>query len=103
MIVAGPRPAPASARREVTVHLSVSLLRHDGDVPPRQLTRAEVAELAGRLHCLLAMIDTGRVTASSGMRYRLQGAVVALEAVLGRSSPLLEAFDSRITVPSDDA
>jgi hypothetical protein len=35
------------------------------------------------------MIAVGEMTASTGMTYRLQGAVVALDAALGRDSSLL--------------
>jgi hypothetical protein len=53
------------------------------------LTRGEITELAGRLHGLLEMIAVDELTATTGMTYRLQGAVVALDAVLGRDSSLL--------------
>jgi hypothetical protein len=34
------------------------------------------------------MIDAGEMTASTAMTYRMQGAVVALEAVMGSDSSL---------------
>lgn len=64
-------------------------VRHPGAMAARPLTRAEITELAGRLHGLLDMIAVGEMTASTGMTYRLQGAVVALDAALGRDSSLL--------------
>jgi hypothetical protein len=47
------------------------------------LTRGEIRELADRLRDLIATVDNGEMSATTAMRYRLQGAVMALEAVLG--------------------
>jgi hypothetical protein len=55
-------------------------------VPDRPLTRAEVAELADRLRGLIDMIEAGEMSATTAMTYRLKGAVVALDAVLGSGS-----------------
>jgi hypothetical protein len=50
------------------------------------LTRGEITELADLLRGLIAMVDTGEMTATTAMRYRLEGAVATLDAVLGRST-----------------
>jgi hypothetical protein len=55
----------------------------------RPLTRAEVADLADRLRALLGQIDAGNLDATRAMRYRLEGAIAALDAALGRPSTLL--------------
>jgi hypothetical protein len=60
------------------------------------LTRGEIGELADRLRGLIAMVDNGEMTASTAMRYRLEGAAVALEAVLGQDSSLLDSFGDRV-------
>ena len=60
---------------------------------PRPLTRAEIAELADRLRGLLDMVDEDRLTATTGMTYRIQGAVTALDAVLGNDASLVEPLD----------
>jgi hypothetical protein len=65
-------------------------MRHHGDVPERPLTRAEVAELADRLRGLLAMVNEDRLGATTGMTYRMQGAVTALDEVLGSDASLLD-------------
>jgi len=56
------------------------------------LTRGEISELARRLHGLLDMVDASQMTATTGMTYRLQGAVVALDAVLRRLPSALDAL-----------
>ena len=50
------------------------------------LTRGEIAELADRLRDLIAMVDNGEMSATKAMRYRLEGGVSALEAVLGHDA-----------------
>jgi hypothetical protein len=52
-------------------------------VPDRPLFRVEVAELAVRVRELMDIVDEDKVTAATGMAYRIQGAVTALDAVLG--------------------
>jgi len=47
---------------------------------PRPLTRAELADLAERLRELLVQVEEGTLAASTAMRYRLEGAVAALDA-----------------------
>lgn len=49
-----------------------------------QLSGSEVAELSERLRGVREAIEAGELEASSGMVARLEGALVALEAVLGR-------------------
>jgi hypothetical protein len=61
-------------------------VRHPGAMAPHPLTRGEITELADRLHGLLEMIAVDEMTATTGMMYRVQGAVVALDAVLGQDS-----------------
>jgi hypothetical protein len=46
------------------------------------ITRGEDTELADRLWGLINMIDAGEMSATTGMTYRLQGAVTALDAVM---------------------
>ncbi len=71
---------------------------HYGGMAEHPLTRGEIAELADRLRGLIAMVDNGEMTASTAMRYRLEGAVVALEVAVGRnpatSDDILEAMVS---------
>lgn len=62
-------------------------------MPGHPLTRSEIAELAERLQALLVMIEGEDMSASTAMTYRLQGAVSALEAVVGRSHSLLDPLD----------
>jgi len=62
-------------------------------MPARPLTRGEIAELADRLWVLINMIDAGEMSATTAMTYRIQGAVVALEAVLGHDPSLFDSFD----------
>jgi len=57
-------------------------------VPARPLNRAEVTDLADRLRGFLDMIDEDKLSATTGMTYRLQGAVAALDAVLGTAAPV---------------
>jgi hypothetical protein len=53
------------------------------------MTNDEVQELAETLRRLLALMDAGDLVASTATQYRLQGALAALEGVLGRSSTLV--------------
>ena len=52
----------------------------------RPLTRGEIGELADQLRDLITMTESGEMTATTAMTYRLQGAVVALDAVLGHKT-----------------
>ncbi len=47
----------------------------------RALNRAEMTEAATTLRRLLADVEAGELTAPAGLTYRLQGAVIALEAL----------------------
>jgi len=54
------------------------------------LTRGEVDTLADHFRSLLSMIEAGELDASTAMRYRLEGAIAALDVALGRPSSLLD-------------
>ena len=64
------------------------------NVPERPLSRRELAELADRLRGLLDMIEAGEMSATTAMTYRLEGAVVAVDAVLGRDASLLDSLNN---------
>ena len=67
----------------------------------RRLTRDEVSALASDLRALLARIDAGDLTASTAVRYRLQGAVVALGAASGDLADVAAALlDEESDLPS---
>jgi hypothetical protein len=53
------------------------------------LTRAQVEELAETVAALLAKLDEGELSATPSLRYRLEGALVALRAVLGDAGEAL--------------
>ena len=55
-------------------------MRHPGAMAAHPLTRGEIAELADRLRGLLEKLAVDELTATTGMAYRLQGAVIALDA-----------------------
>jgi hypothetical protein len=59
---------------------------------PRRLTNEEIRKLAEALAGLLNRIRTGELVASTAMSYRLEGALTALQAVLGESSSLVDDF-----------
>jgi len=56
----------------------------------RPLSRAELRRLADQLSELLAKVVSGELDATAATRYRLEGALVALAAALGRPSGLLD-------------
>ena len=58
-------------------------------------TRLEVQarDMATQIRVLLDAVGRGDLAASTAMTYRMQGAVVALDALLGDESPLLESFN----------
>lgn len=65
--------------------------------PPLELTMAtdplqldKIEQLSAMLRGILREIEDGKMTASSAARYRLEGAVVALAAVLGELDDLRE-------------
>jgi hypothetical protein len=60
----------------------------------RPLSRKETAALVEYLSRLLAMVDADEIEATTAMRHRIEGAVEALNVVLGGAgadSPLLSA------------
>ena len=57
----------------------------------KPLSRVEVAALADDLRKMLASIEAGDLDATTAMRHRIEGALAALEVVLGHSAGL--AFD----------
>ena len=52
----------------------------------KPLTRSEMADLARSLQALLDAISNDELTASTATTYRLEGAVTALETVLGNDA-----------------
>ena len=58
----------------------------------RTLSRSEVAKLAGSIRSLLQAIRTGDLEADSPTTYRLEGALVTLQGVLGRTENALDAL-----------
>jgi hypothetical protein len=54
------------------------------------LTEAEIADLAAQLQGLKGQIESGEMTASIATRYRLEGAVVGLNAALGQIEDVLD-------------
>lgn len=58
----------------------------------RPLSAAQLADLAGQLRSILDLMDGGSMTASSATRYRIEGALSALEAALGLPSTLLDGL-----------
>lgn len=63
-------------------------------MPPRPFTRTEVIELTDRLRGLLEMVDEDNLSATTAMTYRIEGAVTALDTVLGNDSPLTDVLDA---------
>ncbi len=63
---------------------------HTGGMSDRPLTHLEVADLADSLRRLLAVVEDGDMTASPGMVHRLEGALTALQAVLGPMNETLK-------------
>ncbi len=55
-----------------------------------RMRRAEIEQLAEGIAALLSKIEGGEMVATPAMRYRLEGALVALRAVLGDASDALE-------------
>jgi hypothetical protein len=54
------------------------------------MDRTDLEVLAQNLRRLLLAIETGEMSATAATRHRLEGALAALEAVLGDPSTLLE-------------
>jgi hypothetical protein len=61
----------------------------------KPLTRAEVASLADTIGRFLVAIRGNELDASLAMTYRLEGALVALEAVLGEAGEALRVLTDR--------
>jgi len=59
-------------------------------VKGKALNRAEMAEAATTLRRLLGAVEAGELTAPAGLTYRLQGAVIALEALATGRIPTAE-------------
>jgi hypothetical protein len=55
-----------------------------------RLTRQQTEALADQVGRLLDQVRSDELTASTSTRYRLEGALVALEVVLGRVGGLVE-------------
>jgi hypothetical protein len=53
------------------------------------LSAGELGALADSLRALLTLLDAGDLMVSAATRYRLEGAIAALDTALGRSSTLL--------------
>jgi hypothetical protein len=53
-----------------------------------QLSREQIADLASQFTVLLEKVDSGELVASTSTRYRLEGAEIALRAVLGEMENL---------------
>jgi hypothetical protein len=68
-------------------------VRHHSDVPAHPLSRREIADLADRLRGLLEMIETDEMSATTAMTYRLEGAVAALDVVLGQGASSPDGLD----------
>lgn len=60
-----------------------------GNRKRRPLTSSEVSALDDQLQAVLGAINAGELDASPAARSRLEGAVAALDAVLGRPTSLL--------------
>lgn len=57
-----------------------------------RLPRASTHALLESLRAMLASIDAGALDSSTTMRCRLQGAITALEVVLGERASLLDGL-----------
>ncbi|MHB1510792.1 MAG: hypothetical protein ACYCST_14655 [Acidimicrobiales bacterium] len=64
-------------------------------MPRRLLTPREMDDLAKSLRALLDAIRRDEMRASTATTYRLEGAVTALESVLGESSRRVQIASAR--------
>lgn len=62
---------------------------------PRSLTRTQVEQLAESTRALLEQIRTGDLAARPEMVHRLEGALVALQVVIGASRDLIADLGGR--------
>jgi hypothetical protein len=62
-------------------------------MPTRPLSRDEIAELADRLRLMLDTAATENLAVTMAMKNRVQGAVVALDAVLGYNPTVLGSLE----------
>ncbi len=60
------------------------------------MTRAQMAQLAEALRRTLAALEAEEVRASISTKYRLQGAIVALDVVLNERSSFLKALEDGV-------
>ena len=65
-----------------------------GQIEHLLLKQAEVVALAEQLRSTLARVRSGELTASTAFEHRLEGAVTALDAVLGNPTSLLEGVSN---------
>ena len=63
----------------------------------RPLNREEAAKLAEQMAAMLALINSGELETSTATKYRLEGALTTLEAVLGRPQSLLDDLPDQPT------
>ena len=57
------------------------------------LTKREIESLTDQLLALIDQIDSGSLRATPGMRHRMEGALIGLDILLGRSfDETLESF-----------
>jgi hypothetical protein len=68
------------------------------NAPTSDPTAALAAGMADQLRRITAQIDAGALTAPTATRHRLEGALVALEALAGEPPSLLE----RLGVPGGE-
>jgi transcription elongation GreA/GreB family factor len=50
------------------------------------MTRDQIIALSSELRAMLDKIEAGDLDAAKAMRYRIEGAITALEVVLGKTS-----------------
>lgn len=63
------------------------VVRHYAGVTGEPVDRADVGEVAAGLRRLLAAIESGQITAGPGEVSRLEGALLALDAVADSDDP----------------
>lgn len=69
---------------------------------PKPLTTRQIVALADQLRTLLDYFAEGTIDASTATRYRIEGAVAALDAALGRPTTLFAAKPDGPTSPVVD-